>query len=112
MSTREIISPEYMPAFVNFFIDNERIYLFKFPKPGDRGMSEVLMLDIKGNILSKKMLPLGAMYKHLEEKKNISFHHGKLYFLTVDREERSVLSIMDLDAIFKKAGAKAVGTGK
>jgi hypothetical protein len=100
MSSREIISPEFIPAFINFFVDNEKIYLFKFPKPGSNGMLEVLLLDIKGNILNQKMLPLGAMYKHLEEKKNISFYKGKLYILTVDNEENSVLSEMDLEAIF------------
>lgn len=104
MSRHEIRPPEFIPAFVNFFVDNEKIYVFKYPEPGSKGMIEVILLDLMGDTLAKKMIPFGGMYTHLEEKKTVSFHRGKLYIVTPDKnnEDKVAISVMDIEAIFSE----------
>lgn len=102
MSNKEIVSPEYIPAYMNFFVSNDRIYVFKFPLPGSRGMIESLLLDLEGNVLVKKSLRLDRKYKLFEEKPHTSFHNGKLYFVMPDPEnqDKMAFAVFDVDAMF------------
>jgi hypothetical protein len=50
---------EYFPPIRQFWIDNNKIYITTFKKQGDD--HELIILDIKGNILGKLFLPLKSM---------------------------------------------------
>ena len=98
---REFEAPEFIPAFMDFFIHNDRIYVIKFPLPGSKTVTEALLLDLKGNTLAKRMIPLGNLYKLIEEKYT-SFYNGKLYFISpTEDDENTRITVLDLEAIFK-----------
>lgn len=104
LSSREVFFPDYFPAFINFFITEDKIFVFKFPKPGQKGQSEVIVLDLKGNTLAKNVLPLGGISESLQRYEAISFYNGSIYFLDDFDENISIfkLSLNDLyDYYFK-----------
>jgi hypothetical protein len=73
---REIVFPEYFPAFVNFAIDDNCIYVFKYPLHKARTL-EVLVLDLHGNFVKRMSLPANY-WKGLEE--NMFYlYNGRLY---------------------------------
>ena len=76
-----IVFPEYFPAYINFTVSDEKIYVFKHPGKEDQ---ELLILDLNGKLLVSKTLPLiqGGIY----EGNNLCIHGGRLYFVR-DNEE-------------------------
>lgn len=54
-ATTELIFPEYYPAFVNFKVDSDRIYVFKYPERLSPIM-DVDILDLEGKLIKKEAL--------------------------------------------------------
>jgi len=54
--TTKIAIRDEMPAYKAFFVADDRIYVFSYPK--NKGMYEIFMLDLKGNILKKKQMSI------------------------------------------------------
>jgi len=102
---REVLFPEFIPAFLNFFVENDKIWVFKFPKIGSNGLLELLCLDLRGNNLGQITIPMGSFYKQLENNDYVSFNNGKLYFLD-PHQETFWLYELNLDALVKLCTAK------
>jgi len=71
-----VVFPDYYPAFSNFVIENNKIYVFQFPK--DETI-EISILDLKGKPLDKKNIPL--IERSIIEKGRFSIHDGKMYYV-------------------------------
>jgi len=99
LSRREVIFPEFFPAFVNFFIYRDKIFVFKYGKPSDKGLDEVVLLDLKGHILGQKKIPLGPICEKLQNNDLISFYKGEIYFLYVNDENISICKL-SLDKLY------------
>jgi hypothetical protein len=94
MAKREIIFPEHFPAYSNFAVDNDRIYVFKYPTHLLRSDSfkkdtlEVLILDLKGNTIGQKSLP--ASFWNGFQADSIYFHNGKLYLIQLNEKNENL----------------------
>ena len=53
-SIYELRVRDYYPAYANFCVDNGKIYVFKYP--GEKSQ-DIIILDIKGNLLKNKTIP-------------------------------------------------------
>jgi hypothetical protein len=80
-SREELIFREYFPAYKSFFVNDDRIYVFRFPQ---KGIYEIFILDLKGNLLKKNYLPVMATGR-VSSKYNYILN-GKLY-MTRDNDE-------------------------
>jgi hypothetical protein len=74
---RKIVIRDVIPAFQAFFVNDDRIYVFTYPK--NRGWYDIFILDLKGNLLKKKKMSIFEIG-------NIGTTHcfiskGKLYFV-------------------------------
>jgi len=101
LETREFLTPEYIPSFINFFVDKDKIYVFKYPVLDSQGKAEVQIMDLKGNMISTKITLLGSTYMALEEKTWISFYDGKLYLLIPGMKEGTLIKEFNIEGIFK-----------
>jgi len=81
MARRELYFPDYFPAFQDFYIHNDKIFIFEYPKPGAGGRVVVQIMGLNGNLLAQKTIPFDSFFKMLEEQDYISFCQGYLYFL-------------------------------
>lgn len=96
----QMVFPEYNPAFLNFFIGNDKIYVFHYPDPGANGWQQLSLLDLNGNLLSKKWIYMDSMYGKVELESYSCFNNGKLYF-TIDSEEYTNFIEFDVEAALK-----------
>jgi len=101
LKRREILFPEFIPAFSNFFIDRDIIYLFKYPKPNTNGWTELLVMDKKGNSLKDMKIQLLHLYKVIQEGGLVTVFDGKMFFL-YDQEESTHIYEMDLAEMVKQ----------
>ena len=99
-SRRYIYFKEYFPAFVNFFIYDDKIFVFKYLRPGSKGYSELVVLNLKGNLLAKKDLPLGSLTEILGVKNEISYFNGEIYFYA-DFDEYVNIFKLSLDELYR-----------
>lgn len=80
LEKQELVFPEHFPAFLNFFIGNDKIYVLKYPRPGSKGMTDLIVMDLRGKVLKKKRFPLfGDLHIILDRTGNYYFYDGKLY---------------------------------
>jgi len=90
-ATKEIIFPDYYPAYYGFIVNDDKIYVFLYPQ---LGLVDLIILDLKGNILKRSYmmgLAIGA------EIKNIDIFKGKLYnVLENEKEEEWEVNEIDL----------------
>lgn len=96
----QMVFPEYEPAFLNFFISNDKIYVFHYPKPGANGWQELSLFDLNGKFLSKKWIFMDSLYSIMEIGTYVSFNKGKLYYVANAEEHTSVIKF-DVDAALK-----------
>lgn len=76
------IFSEYFPAYFDFFVQDEKLYVFGYPLPNER--QHVSIVDIKGKLLSKKIIPyIGSNYFRNQM---YFIYKGFLYYL-FDNEE-------------------------
>ncbi|MGD2090599.1 MAG: 6-bladed beta-propeller [Candidatus Aminicenantes bacterium] len=99
LSRREVIFQEYFPAFVNFFIHDDKIFVFRFSKPGEKGGDEIVLLDLNGNIIGQKKIPLGPICEKLQNPHLTSFYKGDLYFLYIN-DENTTICKLSLDELY------------
>ncbi len=86
--------PKYFPAIRNFSVQDDKIYVMTFKKVSHE--NEVLIFDVKGNILKKVSLPVRAM--NPEHLCPFTFYKDKFYQLTFNEEtEKWELHITDID---------------
>ena len=79
----DIFFPDYFPAYINFTVDNDKIYVFKYPRHKAR-ILEVLVLDLRGNLTKKSILPASSWYGF---QNNVNYlYNGKLYFIEVGED--------------------------
>jgi len=103
---REFYFPEYYPAFINFFITNDKIFIFKYPDSKLENFSrknEVLIMDLKGNILSRKLIGMESLYTNLKKfdffsPTNYCFYDGILY-LSLQKEESTLIISLDIETL-------------
>jgi hypothetical protein len=58
-----LVLPDYFPAFSSFDISDDKIYVMIFPDYPDLGKpQEVLVFDLKGNLLKKATVPYREAY--------------------------------------------------
>jgi hypothetical protein len=89
VAKREIVFPDYFPAYCNFAVDNERIYVFKYPQQFSSGaVLEVVVLDLKGNLLEQKSLP--ASFWNGFELDTIYLYNGKLYLIEMSTKNENL----------------------
>ncbi|MCP4157074.1 MAG: 6-bladed beta-propeller [bacterium] len=93
ISRVKIDFPEYYPAYENFYVDNEGIYVFGFP---DKNHRKVYLLDLKGNLLKTKTIPADTA-KGVFEQGHFVMRAGKFYYLRDNpTEEAWELHVLDL----------------
>jgi len=54
------VVPQYLPAFEDFIVNDGKIYVFTFP--GQDNQKELILMDLKGNILGKTFVPAADHY--------------------------------------------------
>ncbi|UCE20753.1 MAG: hypothetical protein JSV46_00510, partial [Candidatus Aminicenantes bacterium] len=86
--------PKHFPAIRNFSIQDDKIYVLTFKR--ESNANEVLLFDIKGNLLKKVFLPIRTMNpEHLSP---FSFYKDKFYQLVFNEEtENWELHITDIN---------------
>ncbi len=91
---REYVFPEYYPAYQKFFIDNGKLYVIKFQKKNTR---EILILDLKGNLLRKRTISNPEILEQLVLGR-FAFRMGKLYVMLDNAEtEMWELHVANID---------------
>jgi hypothetical protein len=60
MIKAEIVFPEYLPAIFNFRVADDRIYITTYRRKEDK--TEIYILDLKGKILKKALVPFNWQY--------------------------------------------------
>lgn len=72
---------EYYPPIRQVCIDSDKIYVTTYKEVD--GKNEMIILDIKGNLLRKILLPIKStkLYKMIAEYDNFTVHKGMLYEL-------------------------------
>lgn len=94
LAQQELVFPEFFPAFLNFFISNDKIYVLKYPRPGSKGWTDLVVMDLKGKLLKKKRFPLvGNMLVILDNSNNYYFYDGKLYLYEALEESTGIHEI-------------------
>ncbi len=95
---------EYFPPFRTFFVSEGRIYATTYKEKD--GKHEIIILDLKGNLLKRIFLPLKAWkvcrFNSMEEDL-FTIQKGKLYEL-VDNEDKELyeLHITDISNLLPK----------
>ncbi len=74
--------PKHFPAILNFSVQDDKIYVLTFKQ--ESNANEVLLFDIKGNLLKKVFLPIRAM--NPEHLCPFSFYKDKFYQLVFNEE--------------------------
>ncbi len=93
---RRLRFPAYFPPIRNFFVADQRIYILTFKEI--EGKSELLILDMKGQLLKKVFVPLAkidSMSPAVINRYTINNH--KLYRLIRNKERQYQLHITPLD---------------
>ena len=84
--------PEFFPAYSNFTVDENKIYVLTYPKID--GQKKMLVLDQKGNLLNSLMVPTR------EYNENFCIYKNKYYYIFDNNEsekwEIHVIKINDL----------------
>jgi len=89
----EIIFPEYYPSYKTFFIDDDKIYVFRFPLDEKY---EILILDLKGNTL-KRNLKTGEELGIVEP--GCFYIQGGKYYCLRENDEDDVWEMHELDLL-------------
>ncbi|UCH97139.1 MAG: hypothetical protein JSV88_09890 [Candidatus Aminicenantes bacterium] len=77
ISMYEIRLPKFYPAYANFIIDNEKIYVFMYPK---EKIYEISILSLKGKILAQKEIPVLETPGCIESGR-VAIKNGRLYYM-------------------------------
>jgi len=70
------IFPEYYPAFSDFIVNDERIYVIPYPVPDN--LHELLILDLNGNLIRKAPMPTDLA---LKPSGNYFIYESTLYYM-------------------------------
>ncbi len=79
------IFPEFFPAFKLHIVSNDKIYLLTYQTRGKE--RELIILDLKGNILKKTFVPDEKIYNIFNDK----------FYYFVDNEDEEVMELHAID---------------
>jgi hypothetical protein len=99
---KSLIFFEYFPKIRSFRVDEKRIYVTTYKEKDDK--HELIILDLKGNILTKLFLPFKSQVidKSFNEFDPWTVHKGMLYEIVTNEEtEMSELHKTDLSPVKK-----------
>jgi hypothetical protein len=74
--------PENYPAIHDFTVADQKIYAMTYKREGNK--NEVVIMDIKGNLLKRTMVPL--VERNIERFFPFAVHKGKIYQLVEDED--------------------------
>ncbi len=72
-----ITFPEYFPSFADFAIENDKLYVFRYPVDST---CDVLILDLKGKLLKEKRIQVKLDGESLRFQQG-TFKNGNYYYL-------------------------------
>ena len=75
----EIIFPGYFPAYSNFTVADNKIYVFLYPGDPGKKQQEVYILNLKGELLKIKTIELS--FGFIGDGSKLSICNGKYYYL-------------------------------
>lgn len=78
----DIWFPDYFPAFANFTVQDEKIYIFSYPEARKQ---EAFMFDLTGNLLKQRRLEVKEPL-HCITYGKFAVRSGRLYFLDENEE--------------------------
>ncbi len=84
---------EYFPSIFDFFIDNEKIYVVKYPE--NKNTIPIFVRDLDGNLLKEKRIKLKNAFD-FTWRRNLYIYGNKLYFIEED-ENKEVWVLMKID---------------
>jgi hypothetical protein len=88
---RDFVFSSYFPEYIDFFVQDEKLYVFGYPMPN--GKQEVSILDIKGQWVKKKVIHfIGIDYFY---SKRYFVYKSVLYYL-FDNDETEKWEIGDV----------------
>jgi len=92
---------EYYPAFENCSVNNDKIYIFEFPRDDKR---DIQILDLKGNSLRKITIAENPYFTGIIFFRRYYIYNGKFYYVLENQdEEQWEIHEIDLDnALIKK----------
>jgi hypothetical protein len=76
-----LVFPEYFPAFYRFSVDNGKVYFLTY-KLKDDNQREVIITDLKGNLLKRSHVP----WIENELRIDYSIENDKFYYIIVNEE--------------------------
>ena len=87
----DITFGEYYPAYKAFFINDDKIYVFRFPEDEKY---EIVILDLKGNTLKKNFKPVKEL---IEISPGFIYIQGGKYYFMRENDEEEVWEIHEVD---------------
>ncbi len=74
----EIMFPDYLPAYLNFSIARDRLYVFRYPKSGSQNM-DVDVLELTGKLVKRLSIPVRGWQGIMRDR--FYFSEGKMYYV-------------------------------
>jgi hypothetical protein len=91
---KHTIFPEYFPAIHDLRVTDKKIYVLTYKRNGNK--NEVIVLDLKGNLLKKAMITVAE--RNPENFHAFVIHKGKFYqFIEEDEEETWELHVTNIE---------------
>ena len=78
--TRGYYFPEYFPAYINFAVDSDKLYVFTYPQKQTPMSIEVLIFNLQGELLKRKFC-IPSLYIENLMLQLFYFYDGNIYFL-------------------------------
>lgn len=72
--------PDFYPAYINFSICSDRIYVFTYPRQEAPDLLEVLIFDLKGKLIKRKSCIPSIYYENMMFNRYY-LYNGKVYFI-------------------------------
>jgi hypothetical protein len=72
--------PDFYPAYINFSICSNRIYVFTYPRRETPDLLEVLIFDLKGELIKRKSCISSIYFENLMYNRYY-LYDGKVYFI-------------------------------
>jgi hypothetical protein len=82
-TSKELIFGDYYPSYKAFFVNDDNIYVFRYPL--QNGLYEILIFSLKGELIKKKFMSI--MDCDDVESKYSFIYKGKLYQMRETEEE-------------------------
>jgi hypothetical protein len=90
--TRGYYFPDFLPAYISFAIDNDKLYVFTYPNRETPGFLEVLIFNLQGELIKRKS-SIPSLYQEYLMLEKYYLYDGKVYFIehADDKRENQVV---------------------